>query len=166
MMSKPGMFFAVFLTLAPAAPAAKVAVINMQSAILGTTEGRQASEAMQAKFQPRADQIEKQRREVASLETELKLTDAVRAELAERRRAISREEQNLHADVSNEQKRVLNELVKRVMPTVESYAKRKHFSMVVDISSSETPVVWFAHSTDITKEVVARYEREAGHKKR
>ena len=60
------------VVLAPAASAqTKVGVIDLQRAILGTSEIKKASNDLQVKFKPRQDELEKLQKEMAEIQEKL-----------------------------------------------------------------------------------------------
>jgi Skp family chaperone for outer membrane proteins len=93
-------------------------------------------------------------------------TDEGKAAAAEFQRKFGLLESQLSPEafrqqVEEEQRRILKGLNDKLLPIVESYAKQKHFEVVLDESDPRTPVYWRAKGTDITDEIVKRYNLAA-----
>src|SRR5215472_19008870 len=98
--------------LAAAATAqTKVAVINLQRAVLESDEIQKASAAMEAKYKPRQQDIEKIQRDLQGIQQQLqsgagKLTPAAEADLTaqgqKKQRDLQRLNEDLQADVNAE----------------------------------------------------------------
>jgi outer membrane protein len=44
---------------------------------------------------------------------------------------------------------------------LDKYAKDNGYTVIVDVSSPQTPVLWRAESIDVTKEVIEMYDKNA-----
>jgi outer membrane protein len=151
----------------PAEAKPKVAILNVQKAILSTEEGKTAAAALTRKFAPKEARLSKEQREIENLESQLHggavRTDDEAASLKARiatlagnnRRAL----EDARQEIDVEQKRILNELAAKLLLVVEKYAKKKHFEVVLDEGDPRTPIYWRAEKTDITDEVVKRYDQ-------
>src|SRR5215218_9579091 len=69
------------LAHAQAAPS-KVAIISVQQAILQTKDGQKASAALQAKFLPKRQQLEKKQADIQALQDQMKKGSATMSEEA------------------------------------------------------------------------------------
>ena len=59
------------------------------------------------------------------------------------------------------QREFLQKLGERLMPVLARYAQDKGCDLILDISSAETPVLYAAGGIDITKDLVAFYDKNA-----
>ncbi len=58
----------------------------------------------------------------------------------------------------------MNQLGGRIMVVVEKYAKDHGYTMILDVGSPQTPVLYRADSIDITKEVIDLYDKSTAPK--
>jgi outer membrane protein len=165
-------------TATPAAPAAavpsgpaKIGIINIQQAIVATNEGRRDLEALQKKFEPKQTELQNANKEVADLQNQLKtqgekLNDDARGNLV---RSIDSKQKNLQrsfedaqADFQGQQNEIVNRIGGKLMEVLDKYAKDNAYTVVLDVSSPQSPILWAAQTTDVTKIVVDAYNAQSG----
>ena len=159
----------------PAAPApsagpmpTKVAIINITGAILGTKDGQVAASALQARFAPRQQELQKKQTEIAALREQLSKGSATMSQEAKDRlmrdidtstKALNRDTEDAQADLDQEQGKVQQDLGGKVMAIIDQFATRNGFAVVLDVSNPQTPVLWAASAVDITPEIVKLYDQ-------
>lgn len=152
------------------APAAKVGVINIQQAIIGTKEGQAAAQSLQAKFEPKRKELEGKQQEIQGKQTQLRnmsnaASDDQRRKLTtdidQLQKSLQRASEDAEAEFQQEQGKLLNDLGGRLMQTLDKYSRDNGFTLILDTSSQQTPVLWFANGVDVTAEVVALYDKNA-----
>src|SRR5271165_5724993 len=146
----------------------KVGVISVQGAIVGTKDGQKAAAALEAKFQPKRKDIEGRQTELTQMEDQMRkggnlLTDEKRAQLArdidEKRKRLNRDLQDAQEEFDQEQQRLLQGLGQRMMAVIEKYSKDNGYSMVLDVSNPNTPVLYASSAIDITQDVISLYDK-------
>ncbi len=159
----------------PAAPApsagptpTKVAIINITGAILGTKDGQVAASALQARFAPRQQELQKKQAQIAALREQLSKGSATMSQEAKDRlmreidtdtKALNRDTEDAQADLDQEQGKVQQDLGGKVMAIIDQFATRNGFAVVLDVSNPQTPVLWAASAVDITPEIVKLYDQ-------
>jgi len=145
--------------------APKVALVNIQDALLGTADGQNAAKQLDAEFGPRKDTLEQEQKAIAALQNRLengKLSDADREKLTQeindRAVVLNVKIDQADQDLDAAQKKVLSTLGKKMVAVIVEYAASKGYNMVFDISTSQAPLLYAENATDITSEVVAAYE--------
>lgn len=148
----------------------KVGTINIQQAIVSTKDGQKAAAELQTRFEPRRKQIETSNVSVQALQEQYKKLGTVGSDDAKRKlqsdieiktKSLQRESEDAQAEFDAEQQKVLNELGGRIMQVINKYATDNGFSMILDISSPQTPVIWASNTLDITNEVIKLYDANA-----
>ena len=157
------------MALAQAAPATqKIGTIHIQNAMVGTKEGQKAAAILQARVEPRRKEIEAKQAEIASKQAELNKSRNTMAEarLASLQRdidsltkSLQRDSQDAQEELQQEQDKVLNELGQKMMVVIDKYARDNGFSLVIDISTQQSPVLWASNNVDITKDIVDLYDK-------
>jgi outer membrane protein len=151
-------------------PATKVGIINIQSALISTQDGKKAVAELQAKFEPTSKKLESMRDEINSLQAELNkgsntMGDERRRELArdidQKTRELNRAQEDAQAEFQQEQEKVLQSLYQRMNAVINKYSNDHAYSLILDISSPQTPVVFAANGTDITSDIIKLYDAEA-----
>ena len=148
-----------------AAPAPKIALVNLQTAITGTTDGKNAEKQLDAEFGPRKAKLDEQEKEIADLQAKMDkggLTDDAKEKLGQdidhKTMLFNIATQDADGDLRAAQKKVLQDLAPKLIAFIAQYAKGKGYAMVFDVSESEVAKL-YPNSTDITDEVVADYEK-------
>jgi outer membrane protein len=152
---------------AQAAAPTKVAIISVQQAILQTKDGQTASAALQAKFMPKRQQLEKKQSDIVNLQEQMKkgsatMSDDAKAKLARdidsNQKSLQRDSEDFDADVQQEEGKIMQDLGQKMMDVIIKYATQNGFAMVLDVSSQQTPVLWADPSADITTEIIKLYD--------
>lgn len=155
----------------PAAPAAiptKIAIINIQQAILGTADGKKAAADLQTRFSPRKSTLEKRQADVQQMEDQLRKGSATMSDEAKARmqrdiesntKSLQRDAQDLNDDVDQENGKLMNEIGGKMMQVIEQYATQNGYAVVLDVSNQQSPVLWASASTEITGDIVRLYDQ-------
>ena len=152
-----------------AAPAAsqKIAVINLQQAITGTAEGKQASQQLQTQFAPRTNELSSIRKQIQDIQQRLQagqttLSDDAKADLTrqgnELQRRGQREQQDLQDDMNDASQEAINKIGSKMMTVLDKYAKQHGYSVVIDASAQNTPVLYASTGVNITEEIIKLYD--------
>ena len=152
-----------------AAPAAtqKIAVINLQQAITGTAEGKQASQQLQTQFAPRKNELTTISKQLQDLQQRLQagqttLSDEAKADLArqsnELQRRGQREQQDLQDDMNDASQEAINKIGTKMLTVLDKYAKEHGYSVVIDASAQNTPVLYASTGVNITEEIIKLYD--------
>jgi len=152
---------------AAGAPAGnKVAIVNIQEAIAGTNEGKKELEVLQQKYSPRQAALQAQNDEIENLKKQLetqgpKLSDEERNNrvktATEKQKAFQRNYEDFQTEVQQSEQEILSRLGKKMLDVMEKYAKDNGYTMVLDVSNPQTPVVYASPATNITKDLVEAY---------
>jgi outer membrane protein len=152
----------------PGPAATKIAIINIQSAILNTKDGQKAAADVQAKFNPRKTELDKKRSDVEALQEQLRKGSATMSDEAKERlqkdidagtKELNRRGQDMNDDLEQEQSRIMQDLGAKMMKIVEEYATQNAYAVVLDVSNPQTDVLWAAASTNITPDIVRLYDQ-------
>ena len=145
-----------------AAPSpAKVAIINVQRAIVDTAQIKKAQADLEAKFKPRAAEVEKLQKELQDIQARLqggKATPQEESELQMRGQRRQREYQRLTEDLQGEVDRERTEILQgagqRMNEIVRKMAEERGFDVVIDVTNT----VYFKPALEITADVVKAYD--------
>jgi outer membrane protein len=156
------------LAQAQTATPTKVAIISVQQAILQTKDGQKASADLQAKFLPKRQELEKKQASIQTLQDQMKKGSATMSEDAKAKltrdidsssKSFQRDTEDFDADVQQEEGRIMQDLGQKIMDVIIKYATQNGYSMVLDVSNQQTPVLWADPSADITTEIIKLYDQ-------
>jgi outer membrane protein len=149
---------------------AKIGIVNIQDAIVATNEGKKEFDALQARFAPKQNDLKTQNDEVENIKKDLqakgdKLNEDERARQVKNLEVKQKSLQRNYEDAQNEFQQAEQEVVNRIggkmLNVLEKYAKNNGYSVILDVSNPQTPVLWASQGTNITKELVDAYNAEA-----
>jgi len=158
---------------APTAPAgpSKVAVIEFQIAVAQTNEGQRNFADLQKKYQPRENALKTRNDEIDSLTKKLQaqgatLSEAARATQArtidEKKKKLDRDAEDLRNEGTQEIQQMYNTLASKVYDVLASYAEQQGYTLVLDASQQENPILFHMPATDITKPIIDAYNVKSG----
>jgi outer membrane protein len=145
----------------------KVAVIEIQKAIIATKEGSVAAAAVQAKYAPKREEFDKRQRDIQALQDQLKKGSAtmsddakqkIEREMDSKTKSLQRDTQDVSDDYEQEMGKVFQELGNKMLQIIEQYSYQNGYAVVLDVSNQQTPVIWAAPSTNITPDIVKLYD--------
>ena len=154
----------------PTPPPAKVGIIALQNAIIATKDGQKAAADLTAKFGPKKSELEKKQSTIAQLQDQLRKGSNTMSEEAKQKlmreidqttKSLNRETEDAQAELDQEQNKITQELGQRIMAVMDKYARDNGYTLILDVSSQQSPVLFAASGTDITQEVIALYDKNS-----
>jgi outer membrane protein len=146
----------------------KVGVINIQAAIAGTAEGKQAAAELQSQFSPRTVELQNMQKQIQDLGARLQngqttLSDEEKARLQRQyeqsSRQFQRKQQELQDDSNDAQQEVVNRIGRKMIDVIDKYSKENSYSVILDESSQQTPVIYAANQIDVTQDIIRIYDQ-------
>jgi outer membrane protein len=155
---------------APAGPA-KIAVVSFQLAVAQTNEGQRDFGDLQKKYAPKEAALKSLSDELDSLTKQLQtqgagLSEGERANRAkvidDKKKQLDRDSEDARNDFQADIQEMYNGLASKVYDVMSTYAEKQGFTLVLDISQQQTPVLFSADGTNITKQVIEAYNVKSG----
>jgi len=75
---------------------------------------------------------------------------------------LQRSAEDAQNDFQTEVQDMYNSLASKVFEVVDTYAKDQGFTLVLDASQQQSPILWAAEATNITAPVIAAYNTKSG----
>jgi outer membrane protein len=161
---------ALAVTLTAQAQQGKFAVINIQGAIISTKDGQKAAAELNAKTAPKKKELEQKQNDINALQDQLNKGSNTLSETAKndlyknieaKKKGLQREVEDAQADLEADQQKLLQQLGQKILAVIEKYSRDNGITMVVDVSSPQTPILYASPSVDITKEIIELYDKNA-----
>jgi len=155
---------------APAGPA-KVAVIAFQAAVAQTNEGQRDVADLQKKFEPKRQQLQTRSSELDTLAKQLQTQSGTLSEaeiakrskdIADKKKSFDRDAEDAQNDMQSEMQGIFNSLAPKVYEVLVSYAQQQGYTLVLDVSQEQNPVLYAGDSTNISNAVVDAYNAKSG----
>ena len=155
---------------APAGPT-KIAIIQFQQAVAATNEGQRNFAELRKKFEPKQTQLKAQSDEIDSLKKQLQtqgssLSETERANrtrsIDDKTKALQRSAEDAQNDAQTEMGEAYQALAEKVYQVVQAYASQNGYTVVLDASAQQSPVLWENPAIDISQAVVTAYNQKSG----
>ena len=149
----------------------KVGVINIQGAIVSTKDGQKAAAELETNAAPKRKAIEAKQNEINGLKDQLQkgantLSDQAKNDLYrtidQKTKSLNRDMQDTQDELDQAQQKVLQDLGNKMLAVINKYALANGYTLILDVSNPQTPVLWASTGIDITKEIVSEYDQEHG----
>jgi outer membrane protein len=152
-----------------AAPApAKIAVLNVRSAIVATAEGKQAQAQLQSQFAPKQNELQSTQKQIEDLQRRLNegartLSDDEKGKMQRQgellTRRLQRDNDGLTEELNAAQGEIVDAIGRKMLDVLDRYARENGYAIVFDTSAQGTPVVYGSSQADITQDVVRLYDQ-------
>jgi len=151
---------------APQAVPAKIALIAFEQAVFATNEGQHAVQDVQKKYAPKKAEIDSLSKEVDTLKKQLQAapTTITDEERSTKVKAIDAKEKDLNREAEDAQtaynadlQQAYGKVAQKVSVTAKKYASDNGFTMLMDVSSQASNIMWIGPNIDVTKAVVEAY---------
>ena len=156
----------------PTAPAvstpSNIAVINFNAAVLGTAEAQRSMGALQKKYAPREQELQKLNDDIEATKKSLndaaaRLTDAERnqklQDLGAKEKQLQREAEDFKNDSQAESQRAFQQVAQKVFSLLQEFSRQHGYAAVVEQGTETAPVVWYtATNVDITDQLIKSYD--------
>ena len=154
------------LVLAPLATMAsaqvKVAVVNVQKAMLDSDELKKISADLEAKYKPKQEELQKLQNDLQSIQQQLQsntLSQQAAADLQVQGQRKQRDAQRMSDDLQQEfdkdRQDILQKSAAKMQEVVKKLAEEKGYDVVVDVSQT----IYFKPALDITADALAAYNK-------
>jgi outer membrane protein len=153
----------------PANP--RIAIIAFQQAVAATNEGQRNFGQLRTKFEPKQAALKAQSDEIDSLKKQLQDAGSTLSEperdsrlrtIDEKTKSLQRSAEDAQNEASTAMNDMYQQLAQKVYAVLDAYSNQNKFTIVLDTSAQQTPVLWANQASDITKQVVEAYNAKSG----
>ena len=153
---------------AGSAAAGKVGVISIRQAIITTAEGKQASAELQSQFASKQNEIENLNKQISDLQLRLqaganKLSQEEEARLRQQGQRLAQRLDRMNTeyqeDVNAAQADVIDRIGRKMVDVLDRYARENGYSVVLDSSAQNTPILYASTQIDVTQDIIRLYDQ-------
>jgi outer membrane protein len=146
----------------------KVGVIQIQSAMISTKDGQKAIQELNNRLQPRKTDLDRKAAEIRDLQNKLQRGGAAMAETAKqdltrqidaKTKDYNREMQDAQDESEQENRKLLQELSGRMTSVIDKFAAEHGYSVILDVSNPNTPVLYVSNTVDVTRDIIDLYDK-------
>jgi len=154
---------------AAAAPVKSVGIINLRGAIGSTAEGKQASAELQSQFAPRSSEIDALTKQISDLQQKLQAGQGKLSQEEETRltaegqrltQRLDRRRNDFQEDATAAQQEVLERIGRKMVDVLDRYARENGFSVVLDTSGQNSPILYASNQVDVTQDIIRLYDQQ------
>jgi outer membrane protein len=151
--------------------ATKIAVIMFQPAVMQTNEGQRNFADLQKKYEPKRVQLKAMSDDIDNLKKQIQasgatLSDAERQNrlkvIDDKEKSFQRLGEDTQNDFQQDLQQTYNQLAEKVFGVLQAYAQQNGYSLVIDASTQQSPVLWANQGTDISAAVIQAYNQKSG----
>jgi outer membrane protein len=155
---------AMFSIAGIASAQSKIAIINLQRAVLESEEIKKAFAELEAKYKPRQQAAEKLQQDLQNIQQQLqtgqgKLAPQAEADLqaqgTRKQRDLQRISEDLQADVERDRNAILSKSSQQMQTVVKQLAEAKGYDVVVDSQTT----IYYKAALEITTDAIAAYNK-------
>jgi outer membrane protein len=137
----------------------KVGVVDFQQALLDTAEMKKQAAALEGKYRPRQEEIEKLTAELQEIQKQLQTASGAEGAKLQndgtrKQREVQRLNEDLQADVQYDRDAILGVGREKMQAVVSKLGEEKGLDLVIDVRSS----YFFKPAMDLTREATAAYD--------
>ena len=146
----------------------KIAVIDMQGALLQTKDGQKAAAALKTKFGPKEQEFQKRNADLQSKQDQYRKGEntlgadakaALARDIDALQRNLQRDTQDARQDFEEEQNKLMGGLLQKMQQVLNAYANQNQITMIFDISAQPNNLLYADKATNITSAIVAMYDK-------
>ena len=146
----------------------KVGVINIRAAIGSTAEGKQAQAELQSQFAPRQTEIENMNKQINDLRQRLaacqdKCSQDEIQRLTTQGQRLTQQFDRKNTEFNEDSNAALSDVIDRIgrkmVDVLERYAGQNGYSVVLDSSAQNNPILFASSQIDVTQEIVRLYDQ-------
>lgn len=162
------------ITRVPSAPVVgaplpvKIGVIEIQGVMTGTQEGQKGIAELEARQEPKKQDLQKQQADIQELQGKLQrgantLADSAKQDLArdvdQKSKRYQRDMEDAEAGYQDDLRKIMNDLEQKILPVIDRYAVANGYAVLLEVDNQNTPVVYFDPSMNITKDIIEAYDK-------
>jgi outer membrane protein len=150
------------------AQAPKIAVVDMQGALLQTRDGQKAAAELKTKFSPKEQELQKRNADLQSKQDQYRKSENTlsadqKASLARDidtiQRNLQRDAQDARQDFEEAQNKLMGGLLQKMQQVLTAYANQNQITMIFDISAQPNNLLYADKATNITAAIIAMYNK-------
>ena len=152
--------------------ASSIVIVSFSSAVLETAEAQRDLGALQKKYSPRQQQLEKLNDDIEASKKLLgdstaKLSEVERSrrlqDLNGKEKQLERDAEDFKNDSQTDSQQAFQRVAQKMYAFLQEYAQQHGYSAVIERGSDAAPVVWYAKNTvDITAQLTTAYNARPG----
>ncbi len=147
----------------------KIAVMESQTVVMDTAEGKTRFAELQSQFAPRQAEIDKTQKDIEAIEKKAAtqvnaLSDEEKSRMGREHdmllKKLSLQKEEANDEYSAASQEIFESIGTRVVALANRYAQENGIGIMFDTSGQTSPVLYRAQQLDITQEIVKLYDQQ------
>jgi outer membrane protein len=145
-----------------------IVVVYFNAAVLGTAEAQRSMAALQKKYAPREQELQRLNDDIEATKKSLndaavRLTDTERnqklQDLGAKEKQLQREAEDFKNDSQAESQQAFQQVAQKVFSLLQDFSHQHGYAAVLERGTETAPVVWYtASNVDITDQLIKSYD--------
>jgi outer membrane protein len=153
------------------AQAQKIAIIDMEQAMLATSDGKKAAAAIDGKFAPVKAQLDQLQKDIVAKQDQYTKTrstlsataaSAAQTEIEKLTTDLKRRQEDAQQDLREEESKQFGNIMPKLEQMINAYAVANQITLVVDTSANPNNLIYADKALNIIAPVIMAYEKAAG----
>ncbi len=145
----------------------KIAVVDLQKAIVKSEKGRKAKAELDKEFQEKKREIDKKKKELENLRKQLEKETAILSEKAKKEkekeyrkkiRELQEMIQEAKMDLMKREQELTNQIIKELVEQIRAYAKKNNYTLIIEKRGG---VIYNDPSIDLTDKMIKLYDSQS-----
>jgi outer membrane protein len=82
-------------------------------------------------------------------------------DIDQKTKSFNRDAEDAQAEFEQEQNKLMQEIGQKMMAVIDKYAKDNGYSLILDVSSPQNPVLYAGNNIDVTQDVVGLFDKNS-----
>lgn len=141
----------------------RIAFVNSQEILYQTNEGKEGLAALEKYMNEKRQEFDARNKELTNLQQDYQLKQGtlsddaaseIERQIEQKQVALKRFQEDIQADLSQRQDRLMQVISQKVQQIISDYAKEKSFEAIFMRDQNQA---WVAPSLDVTTDIITRY---------
>ncbi len=160
---------ATLMAQAPAAVPTRICVVNLQSAMLSTKDGKAAADEFRTKFsEPEEKKLQAKQAEMTDLTDKLQrgantmsqtAQDDMKKNLDRKNTEYKRAVEDYQFDRDEMQRKLLDDLSAKMQTVIARFAQENACAIFLDVTNPNSGIMWISDTADVTRQIVDAYDK-------
>lgn len=146
----------------------KFGIIDMQSALVSTKDGQKAIADLKLKYGPRDQALQKRQQDLQAKQEQLRKTQntispearaTLERDIDSLTRNFQRDGQDAKQEMDEDQQKMVADLGGKIMQVLSKYAETNRYTLIFDVSGQPNNILFASNTIDITREIIALYDK-------
>ena len=145
----------------------KLAVFNIQQAIVETRDGQNARSDLRDRFGPKQKELQDKQARLTALQNQffagqntldVNAKEKLVRDINAAKTSLNRDIEEANTEIQEAERKIMDVLGAKMMDVLNKYASSNGYALVTDVSNPQRPLLFASSTIDITRDIIWRYD--------